>query len=137
MASEEPARTGWTFVTSHARVLAAIARNPGVRLRDVAVESQLTERAVQGIVTDLEQAGYLTRARVGRRNRYSITTGTCMRHPAEAGLSVAALLSLLAPAYDGHTAHGSDRGASDGIRHQHGPDSIRPEPHGPGGPAPS
>ncbi|MFE2722082.1 helix-turn-helix transcriptional regulator [Kitasatospora sp. NPDC059327] len=114
MALDEPARTGWTFVTNHARVLAAIARDPGVRLRDVAVEVQLTERAVQAIVTDLEQAGYLTRSRAGRRNRYRIASGTWLRHPAETGLSVAALLDLLAPAYraaEGTTGEGEpDRG---------------------------
>ena len=94
---EEPTRTNWTFVTNHARVLAAIARDPGIRLRDVAVVCQLTERAVQAIVADLEQAGYLTHVRTGRRNRYHISTDTTLRHPAEAGLSVATLLDMLAP----------------------------------------
>ena len=97
MAIAESGRTNWTFVTNHARVLAAVARDPGVRLRDVAVEVQLTERAVQAIVTDLEQAGYLVRSRTGRRNHYRIASDTWLRHPAEAELSVSALLDLLAP----------------------------------------
>lgn len=62
-----------------ARVLAAIARDPGVRLRDIALEVQLTERAVQAIVADLEQAGYLARTRTGRRNHYRIASGTWLR----------------------------------------------------------
>ncbi|MEU1507881.1 helix-turn-helix domain-containing protein [Kitasatospora sp. NPDC005748] len=108
MALEGSARTGWTFVTNHARVLAAIARDPGVRLRDVALEVQLTERAVQAIVTDLEQAGYLTRSRTGRRNLYRIAAGTWLRHPAESGLSVAELLDLLARAHhDGAPGQGA------------------------------
>ncbi|MET9618387.1 helix-turn-helix transcriptional regulator [Kitasatospora indigofera] len=115
---EAGTRTGWTFVTNHARVLAAIARNPGVRLRDIALESQLTERAVQGIVTDLEQGGYLTRDRVGRRNHYRITAGTRLRHPAEAGLSVEALLDLLAPA---HRTDGQGPATEDDTTRPHGP----------------
>ncbi len=119
---EEPTRTNWTFVTNHARVLAAIARDPGVRLRDVAVVCQLTERAVQAIVADLEQAGYLTHVRDGRRNRYRITTHTTLRHPAEAGLSVAALLDMLAPSRPGPGDSG------DGGRHatRHEQDGHRP-----------
>ncbi|MFD9595168.1 helix-turn-helix transcriptional regulator [Kitasatospora sp. NPDC059973] len=95
-------------MTDHARVLAAIARDPGVRLRDIALEVQLTERAVQAIVTDLDQAGYLTRPRTGRRNLYRIAAGTWLRHPAESGLSVAELRDLLARAHhDGAPGQGA------------------------------
>ncbi|WP_329389419.1 MarR family transcriptional regulator [Streptomyces sp. NBC_01351] len=89
-------RTSWTFVTNHARILAMIQRNPETRLRDMAAACRLTERAAQAIVTDLESAGYLTRARHGRRNRYRITPGTLFRHPAEGRHEVADLLMLLA-----------------------------------------
>jgi hypothetical protein len=89
-------RTGWTFLTNHARVLAAIARNPGIRVRDIAVQCLLTERAVQKIIADLEADGYLTHARRGRSNSYEIPAGTVLRHPADAGPTVADLLSLLA-----------------------------------------
>lgn len=88
-------RDTWTFLTSHARVLLALAQDPSVRMRDVAATCRLTERAVQAVVADLEAAGYLTRARVGRRNRYTIVSGTTFRHPAEAGQEVAGLLGLL------------------------------------------
>ena len=54
-----------------------------------------TERAVQRIITDLEQDGYLSHIREGRTNTYSIEPDGVLRHPAEAGLSVAALLSHL------------------------------------------
>lgn len=85
----------WTFLTSHARVLIIIARDPGVRLRDVAAACGLTERAVQGIVADLEDGGYLTRSREGRRNRYEILPGAMFRHPAEADHEIAGLLALI------------------------------------------
>jgi DNA-binding IclR family transcriptional regulator len=87
--------TGWTFITSHARVLAVIADNPNVRIRDIAARCRLTERAVARIIADLEQDGYLSHTRDGRTNTYRIEPDKVLRHPAEAGLSVAALLSLL------------------------------------------
>ncbi|UQX04346.1 winged helix-turn-helix domain-containing protein [Streptomyces sp. RerS4] len=90
-----PRRQNWTFLTNHARVLVTIARDPAVRLRDVAVVCGLTERTVQAIVTDLESDGYLRRVRDGRRNRYEISAGAVFRHPAEAGVQVAGLLALL------------------------------------------
>ncbi|MEU3979134.1 helix-turn-helix domain-containing protein [Streptomyces sp. NPDC026672] len=94
-------RTTWTFLTNHARVLAAIADNPHVRIRDLAAHCRLTERAVQKIISDLEQDGYLSHTRTGRSNTYRIQPDKVLRHPAEAGmgLTVAALLSVLL-AYD-------------------------------------
>ncbi|WTW91977.1 MarR family transcriptional regulator [Streptomycetaceae bacterium NBC_01309] len=85
---------GWTFLTNHARVLAAVAREPHVRIRDIAAVCLLTERAVQKILVDLESAGYITRARVGRRNTYRVAPGTKVRHPADGGRDVADLLAL-------------------------------------------
>jgi DNA-binding IclR family transcriptional regulator len=87
--------TGWTFLTNHARVLAVIADNHNARIRDIAAHCRLTERAVQKIISDLEQDGYLTHTREGRGNTYRIEPGKVLRHPAEAGLTVASLLSLL------------------------------------------
>ncbi|MFI9119773.1 helix-turn-helix transcriptional regulator [Streptomyces bikiniensis] len=86
---------GWTFVTNHARVLAAIADDPNARIRDIAAHCRLTERAVQRIISDLEQDGYLSHTRDGRTNTYRIESDKVLRHPAEAGLTVASLLSLL------------------------------------------
>ncbi|WP_225823998.1 helix-turn-helix transcriptional regulator [Streptomyces naphthomycinicus] len=88
---------GWTFLTNHARVLAAIADNQNARIRDIAARCRLTERAVQRIIVDLERDGYLSHIREGRGNTYRIDPGKILRHPAEAGLglTVASLLSLL------------------------------------------
>ncbi len=68
--NEQP-RT-WGFLTNHARVLAAIASDPGSRLRDIAAACDITERTAQNIVNDLEQAGYRHRERKGRRTHYSL-----------------------------------------------------------------
>ena len=89
------AHTGWTFVTNHARVLAAIADNRSARIRDIAARCRLTERAVQKIIADLEHDGYLSHTRRGRGNDYEIDPSKILRHPAEAGLTVASLLSML------------------------------------------
>ena len=88
------ARPSWTFLTNHARVLALIAQEPEIRVRDLALVCRVTERTVQGIVADLEAEGYLTRCREGRRNRYEIVYGRPLRHPADAGPAVDDLLAL-------------------------------------------
>ena len=62
----------WSFLTNHARVLLCIAHDPGVRLRDIAVRTGITERTAYGIVTDLTAAGYIVKHKDGRRNRYQI-----------------------------------------------------------------
>jgi hypothetical protein len=85
---------GWTFLTNHAHVLLALAREPTARLRDVAVTVGITERACQAIVADLEAGGYLAKERVGRRNQYTINPAGPFRHPAEADRSVGDLIAL-------------------------------------------
>ena len=88
--------TGWTFLTNHARVLAAIFEDHTIRVRDIAARCQLTERAVQKIIADLEEGGYLTHVRHGRSNVYRVASDTFLRHPADVGATVADLLSVLA-----------------------------------------
>jgi hypothetical protein len=88
---------GWNFLTNHAHVLLCIASDLEVRLRDVAVQVGITERAAQRIVTDLEAAGYLKVSKAGRRNRYEIDRNQPLRHPLERHRTVAALLGLGQP----------------------------------------
>jgi DNA-binding MarR family transcriptional regulator len=76
-------------------VLILLSRQPDLRLRDVAERVGITERAVQRIVADLEEAGILTRIRDGRRNRYEVHTGESLRHPIEAHCTVNALLKIV------------------------------------------
>ncbi|BFV61041.1 hypothetical protein KCMC57_up61450 [Kitasatospora sp. CMC57] len=85
----------WTFLTNHARVLVQIARDPGIRVRDIATRCLLTERAVQRIIVDLEEAGYLSHRREGRTNHYSVSDGMPLRHPADNGPTLAELLAVL------------------------------------------
>ena len=62
----------WSFFTNHARALICIARDPGIRLRDLAVAIEVTERSAYGIVSDLVHAGYVFKEKDGRRNRYRV-----------------------------------------------------------------
>lgn len=98
----------WTFLTNHGHVLLTLAQSPGITLRDVAAQVGVTERAVQRIVADLEEAGYLTRRRSGRQNQYDIDVDQPLRHPVEAHQSVRALIEL--------TTLGQARGAGGGRR---------------------
>ena len=85
----------WTFLSNHAHVLVCLARDPHARLRDVAAEVGITERAVQGIVGDLEHAGVILRERQGRRNTYRLRLDAPLRHPLEAHRSIRALLAMV------------------------------------------
>ena len=85
----------WTFLTNHAHVLLCIARDPGIRLRDVAAEVQITERAAQRIVAELVETGYISRSREGRRNHYEVHGDLPLRHPLEQHHGIGELLELL------------------------------------------
>jgi predicted ArsR family transcriptional regulator len=86
---------GWTFLSNHGYVLLSIAREPGIRLREIAERVGITERAVQRIVADLEACGYLSHVREGRRNRYQVHADRPFRHPLMAQREVSELLGLL------------------------------------------
>ena len=88
----------WTFFTNHAHVLFCIARDPEIRVRDLAVLVGITERAAQRIVADLVAAGYLERSRDGRRNRYQVRADLPLRHPVEQPHRVGEVLAVLADA---------------------------------------
>lgn len=87
-------RAVWTFLTNHSLVLLAIAQRPESRLRDLADAVQITERAVQRIVTDLVASGYLQRTRQGRRNQYGIELDAIIANPVLPALRIRELLKL-------------------------------------------
>ncbi|TYB46354.1 helix-turn-helix transcriptional regulator [Actinomadura chibensis] len=101
---ESPDGRGWTFLTNHARVLIAIARDPEIRIRDISTGIGITERAAQLITNDLVDAGYLTRHRVGRRNTYTVDSDRPFRHPTEADQRVDALITLFTDHDEARTA---------------------------------
>ena len=85
----------WTLLTSHARVLLAIARDPGIRLRDIAAALGITERSAYAIVTDLTRAGCVAKHKDGRRNRYQIQAHLPLPEPASPQATIGELLDLL------------------------------------------
>lgn len=85
----------WTLLTNHGHVMVYLARHPEARLRDLAVEVGITERAAQRIVNELVEEGYLLKKKVGRRNHYRLNRNAPMRHPIERDHSVGELLSSL------------------------------------------
>ncbi|MFC1661462.1 winged helix-turn-helix domain-containing protein [Gemmatimonadota bacterium] len=86
---------GWTFLTNHAHILICIHEDRSIRTRDIAVRVGITERAVQRIISDLSDAGYLTRKRRGRRNRYTVHSEKPLRHPVEAHCLLSGLLKTV------------------------------------------
>ena len=93
--AEPKAGGGWTFLSNHAHVLLLLAKEPEIRLRDVAGRVGITERAVQRIVADLEHGRYIERVRTGRRNRYKVHPEMPLRHPIEAHRKIASLIHLV------------------------------------------
>src|ERR1044072_5795944 len=91
----QPTRPGWTFLTNHAQALVCIAADPGIRLRDIGDQIRTTERAAHRIVTELADAGYITRERTGRRNRYTVNVEAPLPDPVAREKSVGDLLAVL------------------------------------------
>ncbi len=85
----------WTFLSNHSHVLICLAKEPYLRLRDVANRVGITERSAQRIVMELEQAGVLARCKVGRRNSYVVHVEQPLRHPVERHCTVADLLTMV------------------------------------------
>lgn len=90
-----PHQHDWRFVTNHLLVVVCIAQSPDSRMIDVAQKVGITERAVQGIVKDLVEEGYLVRRRVGRRNRYEINADLPLRHSETEHRTLGEMLSVL------------------------------------------
>jgi len=62
----------WKFITSHGLVLASIASGRGKTAREIGDEVGVTERTAYKIILDLEEDEYITKTKVGNRNKYRI-----------------------------------------------------------------
>ena len=94
----------WTFLTNHAQVLVCIAQDSGIRLRDIGARVGITERAAHRIVGELVDAGYVTRRRDGRRNRYTVNPRLRLPDPLARERRVGDLLQVLAAGQDGRAS---------------------------------
>jgi len=85
----------WTFFTNHAHVLILLSRDPKQVLREVALQVGITERAVQRIIADLEEEGFIKREKLGRQNVYNVYADRQLRHPIESHRKIGHLLKLI------------------------------------------
>lgn len=85
------------FITNHAHVLQVVSADQEARLRDIAEAVGITERTAAQIVSDLCRAGYLTKTRNGRRNRYEVNERLPLRHPRHRHQTVGDLIRFLEP----------------------------------------
>ncbi len=93
--STTPTRPSWLFLSNHGYVLLCIARDPSIRISELADRVGIGERAAQKIIADLVADGYVTRTRDGRRNRYTINRGAQLRHSLLADLPIGPLVDAL------------------------------------------
>jgi DNA-binding transcriptional ArsR family regulator len=87
---------GWSFLTGHAHVLLAVARDPHLRVKEIAEAAEITERYAYRVLRDLQKAGYVRRDRRGRRNRYRVNPDLALGDPVVGAQSTRELLRLTA-----------------------------------------
>jgi predicted transcriptional regulator len=88
-------QTTWTFLTNHSHVLYAISKTADIRVREISALVGITERAVLRIIQELADGGFVGIEKVGRENRYSVTSAVPLRHPLEQHRQVSELLEML------------------------------------------
>lgn len=94
-AIKDKTQATWTFLTNHSHVLFAISKYPDIRVREIAVLVGITERAVMRIIHELAASNFIVIQKVGRKNRYLVTSESPLRHPLEKHRNVSDLLGML------------------------------------------
>lgn len=84
-------------MTNYTHILVCLDRDPDMRVRDLAVEVGITERAVQKLLSELVGEGVLSVKKQGRRNRYRVNRRIKLRHPLESHRTLGQLLNLIKP----------------------------------------
>jgi len=87
--------SNWTLLSNHGHVLVCLSRDPEARLRDVAADVGITERAVQKIVRDLQDGGMISVTKSGRRNSYRVHKKQTLRHHLEADCTLKDLIGVI------------------------------------------
>lgn len=96
MAKDKNVNREWTFLSNHGHVLVYLSRNEECLIKEIALGVGITERSAQMILSELEESGYISITRVGRRNIYTLNSKMKFRHPAEANKPISALLKIFA-----------------------------------------
>jgi len=87
--------SNWTFLSNYSHVLLCLAQDNTMIMREIALKVGITERAVQQIIADLAESGYIDRIKVGRSNRYIIHMDRHLRHPIEGKCLIRNLIKLI------------------------------------------
>ncbi|MAP37552.1 MAG: transcriptional regulator [Chloroflexi bacterium] len=98
--TQTPKTPRWTFITNHGLVLSYISHNPTSTAREIANYIGVTERTTHKIISDLENAGYIRRRKIGRRNVYSVDPQLPLRHHTKTDIMVEDLLDSLTSSPD-------------------------------------
>jgi len=85
----------WTFLTNHGHVLIILSRSPGIRISELSDQIGISERQVSNILRDLQESGYVSKHRVGRRNSYQISSEAPLRHQSNQDHTVKELIEIL------------------------------------------
>ena len=85
----------WTFVSNHGMVLSVVAGNSRITATEIASQLEITERSVRRIINDLEEAGYISKVKQGRRNVYTVYKHFHMRRPKTRDVKIKELLTIL------------------------------------------
>jgi DNA-binding transcriptional ArsR family regulator len=88
-------RPSWSFLTNHSHLLVCLSREPVMTVRRLSLQVGITERSVQRLLSELEEAGVVTRSKEGRCNRYDVDLDFRLRHPLEADKTIGELLRSL------------------------------------------
>jgi predicted transcriptional regulator len=95
MSTETDKKRPWTFLTNHAHVLLCLAKSPSLKIRELAIEVNITERAVQRILAELTESGYISATKEGRCNIYEVNRDMYLRHPNESHQKIEELIQLI------------------------------------------
>ena len=87
--------SNWTFLTNHSHVILCLAKDDSMRIRDLAVKIGITERAVQRILAELVEAGYIEINKMGRCNVYRLIKTKPLKHPVESHKNISDLIHLI------------------------------------------
>jgi DNA-binding MarR family transcriptional regulator len=93
--SERKKDSGWHLLSNHGKVLVCIAREPDIRVSDIAELVGIKERAVQRILAELREEGLISSSRAGRRNRYRVNRRRIVPQVADQAVPVGKLLEAL------------------------------------------
>jgi Mn-dependent DtxR family transcriptional regulator len=84
----------WTFLSNYGHVLVYLSRHPESRVRDIATAIGITERSALGIISQLEDEGYILVEKIGRRNKYRVNGKLKFRHSMESHKSISSLIKI-------------------------------------------